>query len=106
MIRRPPRSTLFPYTTLFRSHRFPIERAEAAYAVLTSGEPSLGIVLEYPEARSNKGTESRTVELDGARSQGVAKPIVGCIGAGNYGGRGVVSAMVEAGAQPPALATP
>src|SRR2546430_9150209 len=73
MIRRPPRSTLFPYTTLFRSHRFPIERAEAAYAVLTSGEPSLGIVLEYPEARSNKGTESRTVELDGARSQGVAK---------------------------------
>src|SRR3712207_9559259 len=23
MIRRPPRSTLFPYTTLFRSHRFP-----------------------------------------------------------------------------------
>src|SRR2546425_11521598 len=24
MIRRPPRSTLFPYTTLFRSPRFPI----------------------------------------------------------------------------------
>src|SRR5438093_3124127 len=24
MIRRPPRSTLFPYTTLFRSHRDPI----------------------------------------------------------------------------------
>src|SRR2546429_4576952 len=23
MIRRPPRSTLFPYTTLFRSHSFP-----------------------------------------------------------------------------------
>src|SRR5260370_24206118 len=27
MIRRPPRSTLFPYTTLFRSQR--VERAEA-----------------------------------------------------------------------------
>src|SRR3989454_12543224 len=26
MIRRPPRSTLFPYTTLFRSHRAPGER--------------------------------------------------------------------------------
>src|SRR5260370_33717056 len=25
MIRRPPRSTLFPYTTLFRSHRFNAE---------------------------------------------------------------------------------
>src|SRR3712207_2209139 len=24
MIRRPPRSTLFPYTTLFRSHRLPV----------------------------------------------------------------------------------
>src|SRR3712207_9329646 len=24
MIRRPPRSTLFPYTTLFRSHRLPL----------------------------------------------------------------------------------
>src|SRR2546422_8574156 len=24
MIRRPPRSTLFPYTTLFRSHRHPV----------------------------------------------------------------------------------
>src|SRR5687768_17817321 len=29
MIRRPPRSTLFPYTTLFRSHRLDID-AEAA----------------------------------------------------------------------------
>src|SRR5258705_4675185 len=28
MIRRPPRSTLFPYTTLFRSLRTPIVRAE------------------------------------------------------------------------------
>src|SRR2546426_9385269 len=29
MIRRPPRSTLFPYTTLFRSHRLPPRRAAA-----------------------------------------------------------------------------
>src|SRR5258708_9626670 len=27
MIRRPPRSTLFPYTTLFRSHAFRVEAA-------------------------------------------------------------------------------
>src|SRR3989454_7583741 len=27
MIRRPPRSTLFPYTTLFRSHRLLVEQA-------------------------------------------------------------------------------
>src|SRR5258708_26908009 len=28
MIRRPPRSTLFPYTTLFRSNTAPIERRD------------------------------------------------------------------------------
>src|SRR3989475_12505042 len=32
MIRRPPRSTLFPYTTLFRSQAMRFERAEAYYA--------------------------------------------------------------------------
>src|SRR2546426_6852441 len=30
MIRRPPRSTLFPYTTLFRSYKPPKEREEEA----------------------------------------------------------------------------
>src|SRR3712207_8709418 len=30
MIRRPPRSTLFPYTTLFRSDRARIDRVEPA----------------------------------------------------------------------------
>src|SRR2546428_10255180 len=30
MIRRPPRSTLFPYTTLFRSHGVEVEAREAA----------------------------------------------------------------------------
>src|SRR3712207_7045179 len=34
MIRRPPRSTLFPYTTLFRSvHTLPLEGAEELVAV-------------------------------------------------------------------------
>src|SRR2546429_9073342 len=28
MIRRPPRSTLFPYTTLFRSHRPALQQAQ------------------------------------------------------------------------------
>src|SRR5688572_31746811 len=33
MIRRPPRSTLFPYTTLFRSLRIPSGRRDGAHAV-------------------------------------------------------------------------
>src|SRR3712207_8093353 len=32
MIRRPPRSTLFPYTTLFRSSRTPAQHGAAARA--------------------------------------------------------------------------
>src|SRR5256885_10863083 len=38
MIRRPPRSTLFPYTTLFRS------------SVVTCREPGRGYVQWYPPA--------------------------------------------------------
>src|SRR5258705_5086028 len=34
MIRRPPRSTLFPYTTLFRSHPFVIENRPGAGAII------------------------------------------------------------------------
>src|SRR3712207_9014459 len=35
MIRRPPRSTLFPYTTLFRSH----ERAESSWSLPSTTSP-------------------------------------------------------------------
>src|SRR5688572_32511637 len=41
MIRRPPRSTLFPYTTLFRSPR--------AVVVSFRSEEHLRLVLETPE---------------------------------------------------------
>src|SRR5436189_2064518 len=36
MIRRPPRSTLFPYTTLFRSNAFESLTARSLIAVITS----------------------------------------------------------------------
>src|SRR2546422_1536249 len=51
MIRRPPRSTLFPYTTLFRSHNMEViksadylidlgpEGGEAGGSVITCGTP-------------------------------------------------------------------
>src|SRR2546422_7186329 len=49
MIRRPPRSTLFPYTTLFRSRDFPGGRHASAVEVLHRQEP--GRVSERESAR-------------------------------------------------------
>src|SRR3712207_7945265 len=45
MIRRPPRSTLFPYTTLFRS---PVERLDGELEVLSRCVLGLG-VTEAPQ---------------------------------------------------------
>src|SRR5258708_14328003 len=46
MIRRPPRSTLFPYTTLFRSHADDLAQRRRAHAVRGDlGRLGLGIHL-------------------------------------------------------------
>src|SRR5256885_11109319 len=54
MIRRPPRSTLFPYTTLFRSSLIvydrPLSKDEARYAVLTCKLDD-GALLVYRDVR-------------------------------------------------------
>src|SRR3712207_7648143 len=47
MIRRPPRSTLFPYTTLFRSEAHPLRRVEARRGRRSVGEPAGG-VADHP----------------------------------------------------------
>src|SRR5256885_9932914 len=39
MIRRPPRSTLFPYTTLFRSKRLAVEQRSVDMVI----EPAMGL---------------------------------------------------------------
>src|SRR5260370_9333589 len=54
MIRRPPRSTLFPYTTLFRSTR--PEWIEIDFAILACG------ALTVPIYQSNR-SEEHTSEL-------------------------------------------
>src|SRR3712207_8997833 len=48
MIRRPPRSTLFPYTTLFRSHaegRLAARQLDAPLAALGAAEGRVGAEL-------------------------------------------------------------
>ena len=37
------------------SHRFPLDRADAAYEVVAGSEPSLGILLEYPSPQVEDG---------------------------------------------------
>ena len=49
MIRRPPRSTLFPYTTLFRSRSLLALREQIAprFEVLTFKDPQTGKEMQY-----------------------------------------------------------
>src|SRR2546422_8076482 len=61
MIRRPPRSTLFPYTTLFRS----IENAadQGGPQAVTRVAKEQGMVLTQPEAAYlSKGGKRRSLE--------------------------------------------
>src|SRR3712207_7048653 len=70
MIRRPPRSTLFPYTTLFRSEG--VEKARGVdpatgVSVLPPGAAGLGVALEDRE-----GVEAEAVEHDAGQDAGHA----------------------------------
>src|SRR5256884_5834131 len=85
MIRRPPRSTLFPYTTLFRSHRGghprpprAVERARIGAARDHAGNAGYGRVAQRVEqrlkvravARNEHGHGNRRHRLQGASERG------------------------------------
>src|SRR2546427_6252196 len=63
MIRRPPRSTLFPYTTLFRSHRSraPIAPGRSVFAELS--ERDVLVHLPYDSFEATVRSEEHTSEL-------------------------------------------
>src|SRR2546429_3460043 len=74
MIRRPPRSTLFPYTTLFRSYGHPAElmksagqsSLEHAFAHLVEGDdaPQASLASRFsPAGRLSFRSEEHTSEL-------------------------------------------
>src|SRR5687768_18195890 len=65
MIRRPPRSTLFPYTTLFRSHKSRshianllrlLDLPEGVRQLVETGELSMGHARALIGARDRKST--------------------------------------------------
>src|SRR5260370_9156991 len=76
MIRRPPRSTLFPYTTLFRSlksykvaEREPLRGTYRGYEIVTMPPPSSGgahliQILNMMERRSEEHTSELQSHLN------------------------------------------
>src|SRR5688572_32208917 len=69
MIRRPPRSTLFPYTTLFRSHEMDVREAHRGVAEidldrdLRLGPPGAGRVQPRRGQERPARSEEHTSEL-------------------------------------------
>src|SRR2546426_8416019 len=62
MIRRPPRSTLFPYTTLFRS-RLELRGDRGAAGVLPGGRPRSHVVERVDDVDDVFRSEEHTSEL-------------------------------------------
>lgn len=83
------------------SHRFAITDAEAAYAVVTGTEPSLGILLEHPDAAAyaNLSPRQRKIQIKPNPLKHDGKPTIGIIGAGNYASGVLIPALHAAGAR-------
>src|SRR3712207_8354034 len=62
MIRRPPRSTLFPYTTLFRSHYNLLYREEEREMLPLCREEGIGVIPWSPLARGRLTRDWRSDE--------------------------------------------
>jgi len=88
------------------SHRFPIAGAQAAYALVTSDAPSLGILLTYVAAdeRPDSLLRARTVDLAPAAGAPGGTSL-GFVGSGNYATAVLIPAFRSAGARLRALAS-
>ncbi len=86
------------------SHRFALEQAVQAYDLLSSNQPSLGIVLQYPRSDAAQlgqrtvALATPTPEAASPRTQPGQACSVAFLGAGNYAGRVLIPAFKAAGA--------
>jgi predicted dehydrogenase/threonine dehydrogenase-like Zn-dependent dehydrogenase len=89
------------------SHRFVLDQAQDAYQLLTSNEPALGILLDYPKpSTEDRLTIRRTVYLADPDGRAPAtEPVVSFIGAGHYTTRILIPAFKKAGARLRSIAT-
>src|SRR2546425_9437300 len=72
MIRRPPRSTLFPYTTLFRSHlqvRVALEEEDVLAHQIRPGEGGLDVAELEGHVLVDVGAVAVLVDADLVRSE-------------------------------------
>ena len=84
------------------SHRFTIDQAPAAYAVVGGSERSLGILLQYPEPTPVDLATRRThtIALPASTAPGQADaPRLSVICAGNYAGAVLIPAFRATGAR-------
>jgi predicted dehydrogenase/threonine dehydrogenase-like Zn-dependent dehydrogenase len=83
------------------SHRFPLAEAERAYDLLGSDAPSLGILLQYPNAeeRPQSVLLQREVKLSAPMPRPAEPAVVGFIGSGNYAGQVLIPAFKATGAR-------
>ncbi len=90
--------------TVLVTHRFAVESAVGAYDLISSKQPSLGVLLEYPRAAEVKTLREQTVRLhrlEPLRSKSQARsamPRVAVIGAGNYASQVLIPAFKKCGA--------
>src|SRR5256885_11575153 len=63
MIRRPPRSTLFPYTTLFRSYYYDANDGFPAYLLRNDGQGNFTDATEASGLGKKRRSEEHTSEL-------------------------------------------
>ncbi|MBK8761717.1 MAG: bi-domain-containing oxidoreductase [Sulfuritalea sp.] len=93
------------------SHRFAIDDAEGAYALVGGAGPSLGILLEYPQTeesalagpRSGIPGRQSPVRRQTVRLQAAAAPAASCslgfVGSGNYATAVLIPAFKATGAR-------
>jgi len=81
------------------THRFPIERADAALSLLTENRNAMGIVLEFSLDGVDNTRSSRSVSLSRAPAPlSGGKARIGFLGAGNYASRTLIPAFKAADA--------
>jgi predicted dehydrogenase/threonine dehydrogenase-like Zn-dependent dehydrogenase len=80
------------------SHRFAIDDAEGAYALVGGAGPSLGILLEYPQGQESALVVRRqTVRLHAATAPAAFS--LGFVGSGNYATAVLIPAFKATGAR-------